>query len=132
MKKILTSIAALTFLSAISVFAHEHADSDDKMKAAPAAASNAATTLKGEIVDMACYMDHSAQGEKHAGCAKTCISAGLPVGLKAANGKTYFVIGDHKPMNSELADYAGKTITLKGKVVSRDGFNMIENAEIVK
>ena len=29
-------------------------------------------------------------------------------------------------------NYAGKTITVKGKVVSRDGINMIANAEIVK
>ena len=32
----------------------------------------------------------------------------------------------------QLAEYAGKTITLKGKVAERDGISMIENAEIVK
>jgi hypothetical protein len=42
------------------------------------------------------------------------------------------LVGDHKPLNSELAPYAAKTITMKGKVVSRDGINMLENAEIVK
>jgi hypothetical protein len=31
-----------------------------------------------------------------------------------------------------LAPYGGKTVTLKGKIVSRDGINMIENAELVK
>jgi hypothetical protein len=35
-----------------------------------------------------------------------------------------------KPINSELVSLAAKTITVKGKLVSRDGFNMIENAEI--
>jgi hypothetical protein len=35
-------------------------------------------------------------------------------------------------MNDELAEYAGKTITVKGKVAERDGISMIENAEIVK
>jgi type 1 fimbria pilin len=89
-------------------------------------------TVKGEVVDMACYTDHGASGEKHAECAKKCITSGLPVGLKADDGKTYLVIGDHKPMNTELAQYAGKTITVKGKAVSRDGVNMIKNAEIVK
>jgi hypothetical protein len=31
-----------------------------------------------------------------------------------------------------LVEYAAKTITMKGKLVSRDGINMLENAEIVK
>lgn len=89
-------------------------------------------TVKGEVIDMACYVDHGATGEKHADCAKKCISMGLPVGIKGEDGKTYILIGEHKPINSEFEKYAAQTITVKGKVVSRDGVNMIENAEIVK
>ena len=89
-------------------------------------------TVKGEVLDMACYLDHGASGEKHAECAKMCISSGLPVGIKGTDGKTYLLIGEHKPLNSVLAEYAGKTITVKGKLASRDGINMIGNAEIVK
>lgn len=89
------------------------------------------TTKTGEVVDMACYIDHGATGQKHADCAKKCISSGLPVGLKAADG-TYLLIGDHKPINKQLAPLAAKTITVKGKLVEKDGFKMIENAEIVK
>src|SRR5919109_1053998 len=73
-------------------------------------------TVTGEVVDMSCYIDHGATGEKHAGCAKKCIASGLPVGIKANDGKTYLVIGDHKPANSELADLAAKTVTVKGKL----------------
>jgi hypothetical protein len=90
------------------------------------------TTVTGEVLDMGCYLDHGAMGEKHAKCAATCIESGLPVGLKGADGKTYLLIGDHKPMNKELAEHAAKTITVKGKLVSRDGINMIANAQIVK
>lgn len=54
------------------------------------------------------------------------------MGLKAEDGKTHLPIGEYKPMNSELAQYAAKEITVKGKVSSRDSVNMIENAEIVK
>ena len=90
------------------------------------------TTVKGEVLDMACYLDHGAHGEKHADCAKTCISSGLPVGLKGEDGKTYLLIGEHKPMNQELAPYAAKTITVRGKLVTRDGINLLANAEIVK
>jgi hypothetical protein len=90
------------------------------------------TTIKGEVIDLVCYTDGGLSGEEHAGCAKVCIKAGLPVGLKATDGKVYVLVGDHKPMNSELVEYAAKTITMKGKLVSRDGINMLENAEIVK
>jgi hypothetical protein len=88
-------------------------------------------TITGEVVDMMCYVDHGAKGEKHAACAAKCIRGGGPAGI-TSEGKTYIVVGDHKPMNDQLAEYAGKTITLKGKVAERDGISMIENAEIVK
>src|SRR6516225_2154764 len=99
---------------------------------ADAASSADNVTIKGEVIDLVCYTDGGLSGEEHAGCAKVCIKAGLPVGLKATDGKVYLLVGDHKPMNAELVEYAAKTITMKGTVVSRDGINMLENAEIVK
>ena len=89
-------------------------------------------TVKGEVIDVVCYLESGASGTNHADCAKTCISSGLPVGLKGEDGKIYLLFGDHKPMNDELAQYAAQTITVKGKAVSGAGVNMIENAEIVK
>ena len=88
-------------------------------------------TITGVVVDMMCYVDHNAMGEKHASCAEKCIQNGGPVGI-VSEGKAYLVVGDHKPMNDELAQYAGKTVTVKGKVASNGGMTMIENAEIVK
>ena len=96
------------------------------------AADTAATKeVTGEIVDMMCYVDHNAMGEKHASCGEKCIKSGGPVGI-VSEGKTYLVIGAHKPMNDELAPLAGKTVTLKGKMVSNGGVSMLENTEIVK
>ena len=87
-------------------------------------------TLKGEVVDLMCYLDHGAKGEKHQGCAKKCIESGGPVGLLTADNQLYLVIGEHKPMNKELAAKAAQTVTLKGKVVERNGMKMIENAQL--
>jgi hypothetical protein len=87
-------------------------------------------TLKGEVVDLMCYLDHGAKGEKHMGCATKCIKSGGPVGLLTPDGQVYLVIGDHKPINDQLADKAAQTVTLKGKVVERSGMKMIENAEL--
>jgi hypothetical protein len=88
-------------------------------------------TVTGEVVDLMCYVDHGAIGDKHAGCGTKCIKGGGPVGL-VENGKAYLVVGAHKPINDELADSCGKTVTLKGKVAERGGMVMLENAEVVK
>jgi hypothetical protein len=87
--------------------------------------------VTGEIVDMMCYVDHNAMGEKHASCGEKCIKGGGPVGI-VSDGKAYLVVGAHKPMNEELAPLAGKTVTLKGKMANNGGVSMLENAEIVK
>lgn len=96
------------------------------------AKSEGQVTVTGEVLDMACYLDHGASGAKHADCAAKCISSGLPVGLKGSDGKTYLLIGEHMPANDELAKHAAKTITVRGKFVERDGINLLENIEIVK
>jgi hypothetical protein len=91
----------------------------------------ASREVTGEVVDMMCYVDHNAVGEKHGqSCGAKCIKSGGPVGI-VSEGKAYLVVGEHKPMNDQLADYCGKTITLKGKMGERGGIAMIENAEIV-
>ena len=46
--------------------------------------------------------------------------------------QSLLIVGDHKPMNDQLAEYAGKTITVKGKMAERGGVAMLENAEIDK
>jgi hypothetical protein len=106
------------------VFAHE-----DHEKEKLAAASE--KTITGEIVDLMCYADHNSTGPKHAECAATCIKGGGPVAI-LSDGKAYLVVGEHKPMNDQLAEYAGKTITLKGKLATNGGIPVLENAEIIK
>ncbi len=126
--KSITAVAGALAVTATLAVAHEH---EHPAAAAPAAQSQL-VTVKGEVVDMVCYIDHNATGEKHAACAKTCIESGLPVGIKTTDGKTYLLIGEHKPINKELARYAAKTITVRGKLVTRDGISMLANVEIVK
>ena len=116
-----TCITALT-ISPLAV-AQEHEHGGD------AAMSKEVT---GEVVDMMCYVDHNAVGEKHGqSCGAKCVKNGGPVGI-VSDGKAYLVVGEHKPMNDQLAEYCGKTVTLKGKMAERGGIAMIENAEIVK
>ena len=96
------------------------------------AEEHASKTVTGEVVDMMCYVDHNAVGEKHGqSCGAKCIKSGGPVGI-VSDGKAYLVVGEHKPMNDQLAEYCGKTITVKGKMAERGGVAMLESAEIVK
>jgi hypothetical protein len=122
------AFAAAALFAASPVIAHEGHEHGEKNELA----SGETKKISGEVIDMTCYIDHNATGDKHADCAKKCITSGLPVGLKADDGKTYLLLGEHKPLNSELGQYAAKKITVEGKVTSRDGVNMIENAVIQK
>jgi hypothetical protein len=115
-----TIVAGLVFSPCVIADEHEHGKD--------VAASKEVT---GEVVDMMCYVDHNAVGEKHQMCGAKCIKSGGPVGI-VSEGKAYLVVGEHKPMNDELAEYCGKTITVKGKMAERGGIAMLENAEIVK
>jgi hypothetical protein len=119
-----------TFTAALAVsplaLAQEHEHGKQDLTAA------AEKTVTGEVVDVMCYVDHNAVGEKHGqSCGAKCIKSGGPVGI-VENGKAYLVVGEHKPMNDQLAEYCGKTVTLKGKMAERGGIAMLENAEIVK
>ncbi len=128
--RVLTAGLIMSSLIPWPVWSHEMGGAHDEKKEA-IGKDEETQTIRGEVLDMACYLDHGASGEKHAQCARTCIESGLPVGLKTADGKTYLLIGAHKPINQAIAPYAGKTVSVKGKLVSRDGINMLENAEIV-
>src|SRR5436190_4893198 len=88
-----------TFTAALAcaplAIAQEHEHGDD------AAASKEVT---GEVVDMMCYVDHNAVGEKHGqSCGAKCIKSGGPVGI-VSEGKAYLVVGEHKPINDQLAE----------------------------
>ena len=118
-----------TFIAALAIsplaLAEEHEHGKEKLDA------SASKEITGEVVDLMCYIDHSATGEKHSACGNKCIKGGGPVGI-VENGKAYLVVGEHKPINDQLGDSCGKTITLKGKMAERGGIAMLENAEIVK
>ena len=122
-RNIFSAIVIASFATAPLALAHdEHGKSD----------AAGEKTVTGEIVDMMCYVDHNAIGEEHGKtCGAKCIKNGGPVGI-VENGKAYLVVGEHKPMNDQLAESCGKTITLKGKLAERGGIALLENAEIVK
>jgi len=88
--------------------------------------------VKGEVLDLTCYVAYNWSGPKHASCAMDCIKSGLPVGIKTEDGKVYLLTGKEAHVNDELADYAAKIVTVRGKKTALDGFAQIQVEEIRK
>jgi hypothetical protein len=89
--------------------------------------------VTGEVLDMTCYIASNLSGPNHAECARICIRNGSPAGIKAQDGKVYLLSGEPgHSVNAELADYAAKIVTIKGKQTVRDGFAQLQVEEIRK
>jgi len=89
--------------------------------------------VTGEVLDMTCYIADNLSGPDHAKCARDCIRSGLPAGLKAKDGKVYLLTGGPgHSINAELADYAARIVTIKGKQTVRNGFAQLQVEEIRK
>ena len=84
--------------------------------------------LKGEILDLVCYVS---KGE-NPDCAAACISGGAPAGLKGEDGTIYIITPDNETTDVvKLAANARINVTVKGNVASHNGINVIKNAQIV-
>ena len=89
--------------------------------------------VTGEVLDMTCYIANNLSGPDHAKCARDCIRSGLPAGIKAQDGKVYLLTGKAgHSINAEVADYAAKIVTIKGRQSVRDGFAQLQVEEIRK
>jgi len=84
--------------------------------------------IKGEVVDVSCYLGHGAKGEGHKDCAIACAKAGGALGILTADGKLYVSLmpDDHSGgPNEKLMDHITHTVTAKGMVRSKGGVNGI-------
>jgi hypothetical protein len=89
--------------------------------------------VTGEVLDMTCYIASNLSGPDHAECARVCIRSGEPAGIKAQDGKVYLLTGEPgHSINAEVAEYAAKTVTIKGRQTIRDGFAQLQVEEIRK
>jgi hypothetical protein len=87
--------------------------------------------VTGEVLDMTCYIAYNLSGPNHAECARVCIRSGEPAGIKAQDGKVYILTGEPgHSINAEVAEYAAKTVTIKGRQSVRDGFAQLQVEEI--
>ena len=106
--------------------------------AAPALATT--ETVKGQIVDVACYkMDKSNTGKDHkmpkgdtTDCAISCAKAGRPMALLTADGKVYELAGGlAAEKNAKIVAHISHTVEVTGDVTEKDG-KMIITSDALK
>lgn len=92
--------------------------------------SESTQRITGEVIDLACYLDHGAAGAGHLACASHCIRSGLPVGIKSGD-TIYLAVGnEHKTANAALAPLAAQDVVVEGVVSERDGLKLIEITKV--
>jgi hypothetical protein len=95
--------------------------------ASAAAPATEIVSLRGEVVDLHCYLARGAKGPDHAACANACLRRGVTPGFLAEDGRLFVVLAE-KPVSPKesLVGLAGQTVTLKGTIVERDGVRGVQ------
>ena len=85
-------------------------------------------TMKGEIVDPQCWIQHDGRGKAHSGCALSCAKAGQTLAfLDDKTGTLYQLLAENHSSNPNEKWYGlvGKPVIVKGDVMARGGMNAI-------
>jgi len=85
-------------------------------------------TVRGEILDMACYVSHEAKGPDHAACAKRCVKGGQPMGLLAEDGTVYLLYASHEDGSAfeKTKEHAGQSVEITGVAAKQAGIKGLE------
>ena len=84
-------------------------------------------TVKGEAVDLWCYMEGGDRGAAKKECATACAKAGNPIGILDAKGNIYVASGleDHQPARDLLLQKMNEQVTVTGTLVTKGGMKML-------
>ena len=87
----------------------------------------ATVTIKGEAVDLWCYMEGGDRGTSKKECATICAKAGNPIGIVDASGTVYLAAGlqNHQPARDLLIDKMNEAFEVTGTLVKKGGAQMI-------
>jgi type 1 fimbria pilin len=108
MRKMFAVIAAAALVASTSLFAAE-------------------TTIKGEVVDVACQTGKApnGQGEAHKGCATGCAKRGNQMGILAQDA-VYEIHGEFAAdNNAKLIEFVAAQVEATGEVSEKDGKKII-------
>ena len=85
------------------------------------------TTVKGEVVDLWCYLEGGDRGAAKKECAAACAKAGNPIGILDQKGNVFVAAGlqDHQPAKELLVSRMSDEVTVMGTLVKKGGMQMI-------
>lgn len=98
----------------------------------PSLAMGEEVTLKGEPVDISCFLSGKS-GAGHASCATACANKGQPIGLlvKGDDGdELYLVTGHGKAAKDILGPHMGKQVEVVGEVSEKAGMKVINASKV--
>lgn len=98
-----------------------------------AADTGKAVSVKGYVLDSACAFTKNLKKPISPDCAVACARAGSPLVILADNGTIYWPISDTTPasgQNEKLLPFAGKRVSVSGKVFQRGGSSALVIAKI--
>ena len=99
-------------------------------------AADHAMTLKGEVVDQACYTkDKGNVGDKHKDCGLTCAKKGSKLAFVTPEGQVYTIVGAYtENKNAKLleANLFGVPVEATGEVTDKDGGKQIDVSALKK
>lgn len=86
-----------------------------------------AVTVKGEVLDLSCYLAEGEKGPEHKSCAVMCAQRGLPLGVLAESGDVYLLASDHEKAEAydAVKKLAGSNAEITGRKVSKGGMTAI-------
>ncbi len=118
---------ALTFLALTGSGAgYNHGEPDH--------GEHGAMKVRGEILDMACYIAHEAMSVNHAVCAARCIAGGQPMGLFTDDGTVYLLYASQQDRAAfeKAKEYAGQKVEVRGVAATRAHINGLEVHEVTQ
>lgn len=85
------------------------------------------SAIRGEVLDLACWVTKGVKGADHAACAKKCVKAGQPMGLLTPDGTVYLLLADHADAApyDKAKEFAGRSVEVSGPVSSKAGMKGI-------
>jgi hypothetical protein len=86
-------------------------------------------TVKGELIDTACYMAHpdDGVGDGHRKCALMCTRKGIPMSVLDAKGELYLLLPDHsnEKVYAQAKEWAADQVEVSGRLVTQGGLKAI-------
>ena len=91
-------------------------------------ARTAQPAITGEIVETYCWAKVRVGGTAHAACGIECAKRGIPVAIYDPRARVAYVLlpgRDKTSVPQELIAMMGRTVTIRGEIVSRGGVNLL-------